>query len=189
MCQYGQDVAMHVERYEEAYSELIPAFDCGEKDFNKLVQEDSKSEKTVTYLFLEEDTDQIIAYVSIACSGIMFDVETDSDNVFLANEATIIPSIEIKYFAVHQDYRHMLFEPDASKDQTLSAYILKYCMQMCTNIAHDVVGAQKIILYAVPKAKRFYERCGFKRFEMCMTRDADPFLQNCVALYYTIPSQ
>lgn len=187
MCRYGCDISIECVRFEEQHGQFIEAFDCGELEFNELVIKDAFDAKTVSYLFLEEETRQLVAYMSIACSGIMYAIETDTDDVLWANEATIIPAIEIKYFAVQKDFRHMRFEPQASRDQTLSAYILKYCMHKITNIAETVIGADKIILYAVSRAKRFYERCGFKRFETEMTRDADPFLRDCIPLFYSIP--
>lgn len=119
--QYGKDVPFRFEFLSEEFFSSIDSFSCGEPEFNQLIRRDAYSKGTATYLFLNNDTNDIIAYFSIASSGIMT-TNTIRDRQY----TSIISAIEIKFFAVNQDYRNLPFEENSDSHTTLSAMIFKF---------------------------------------------------------------
>ena len=47
-------------------------------------------------------------------------------------------------------------------------------------------GANKIILYSVPDAVKFYERSGFKPFENYMLQSNERYLEGCIPMYFDL---
>ena len=47
----------------------------------------------------------------------------------------------------------------------------------------EICGADKVILYAVPKAKNFYEKNGFTVFPPFMLQSESRFLEGCIPMY------
>lgn len=53
-------------------------------------------------------------------------------------------------------------------------------------LSHERIGAEKVVLYAVPTAINFYKRCRFKEFEDSMFGDEGTFLDGCVPMYFDL---
>ena len=51
-------------------------------------------------------------------------------------------------------------------------------------ISHTQIGASKIVLYAVPKAIRFYKRHGFKDFGDTMYGDEGYYVEGCKPMFF-----
>lgn len=136
-----------------------------------------RDQTAVTYLFIDSENDNTVACVTLACSAI-----------FSADEAeqfsTILPSMEILYFAVDERYKHIPYIKGSPL--TLSHYILSYMLNEMRDRSHDVIGASKVVLYSVPTAVRFYKRCDFKEFGDTMYGDKGTFVEGCVPMYYDL---
>ena len=104
----------------------------------------------------------------------------------IVDPRTIIPSIEIKFFAVDNEYRSLKMEKTSTRYDTLSASIFQYCIYIADRIANENVGAKALLLYAVPKAHNFYKRNGFEEFTEEMSRDNAGFVRGCVPMYMSI---
>ena len=183
---FGKNVHMKFCQCDETMSHYIYRFDCGDDDFNELVRKDWESQETVKYLFIDIELNTMIAYLSLACSGIMSVIDSDTERSWYENELSVISAVEIKYFAVNSDYRHLKFKEDSGRYDTLSARIFEYCLKKIECITSTVVGAETMVLYAVPKAKTFYKQNGFKEFESWMTASAIYALKNCISMYRPI---
>jgi len=99
---------------------------------------------------------------------------------------TSIPSIEIDYFAIDEDYRSLLYDKDSTRYNTLSQALFLAMIEYINSISINSVGATHICLYAVPKAVNFYKRCGFEEFSSFMKRDELPFIGGCTPMFYVM---
>lgn len=183
MYQYGKDVPIQFMRLSEENRDRFAVFDCGETVFNTYVHDDALSRDTTSYVFFDVDKQLVVAYASIACSGIMTEV-MDIEAEMFENTKTVISAIEVKYFAVNAEYRSLKFDETSSEKQTLSFFILSFLQQKLIDIAETIIAAKAIVLYAIPKSKTFYERCGFKEFEASMTKNADHFTSTCTPMFF-----
>lgn len=181
----GKDVSVIVTKDLRDGFESLLRFNCGNSNINELVVEDCRSKSTVSYFFIDEEKEQLIAYCSLACSGIMMDVDNES----FREPRTIISALEIKYFAVDKEYRSLRMSEDSDKYDTLSAAIFRYCIKIAYDIANEHAGANELILYSVPPAESFYAHNGLVKFGEGMNKDADCFLKGCIPMRFGFPDR
>lgn len=62
-------------------------------------------------------------------------------------------------------------------------YLFDYMISYMSKISHEVIGAAKIVLYAVPQAVSFYKRHGFKEFGDTMYGDEGYYVEGCKPMY------
>lgn len=181
--EYGMDYSISFHRISVADSDLLKDFHCGNPAIEQFIHEESLfAGKDVTYLFIDTENQSIIGFCSICCSGISC-VEEDTEKKLFT---TIIPAIEIDYFAIDEEYRSLRLDKDSNRYETLSQSLFLFMIHKIEEITHTVVGATHICLYAVPQAVSFYKRCGFCEFSPYMNRDELPFLDGCIPMFYTI---
>ena len=184
MYDYGCDVRLRIEKMALSAKELIDNFNCGNDNINGLVQMDSFDPHTVTYLYIDDSTETLVAYVSIACSGILVDdASLGCDDVSFTSESSIMPAIEIEYFAIDQEYQRLQFEENSDSKLTLSYYIFMDMLECIRDISENVVGARAVVLYAVPDAVHFYQKCGFSTLPDMLSGRTDDFIDGCVPMY------
>lgn len=184
MCnyRYGSEVPLSFDRYGSEDEYLLDGFDCGDPNLNQLIMRDASSNRTVSYLFINPDVEELIAYCSIACTGIVERITLDTKEVI----PKTISSIEIDYFAVDKKYQHLLMQEGSLRGDTLGLSIFGFCINPITKIANKMVGAEIIVLYSVPSAQSFYSRNDFIPFRTNMAPDKDPFLTGCIPIHYVI---
>lgn len=181
--EYGLDYSISFHRISAADSDLLKDFRCGNPAIEQFIREESlSSNQDVTYIFIDTENQNMIGFCSICCSGISCIGKDSGGQVF----TTTIPSIEIDYFAIDEDYRSLRLDKDSNRYETLSQALFLLMIQKIEEISHTVVGATHICLYAVPQAVNFYKRCGFCEFSPYMNRDELPFLDGCVPMFYAI---
>lgn len=66
-------------------------------------------------------------------------------------------------FAIDERYQHLPYSAE-KEDGTFSDYIFRFVISKIYEFTEEICGADKVILYAVPKAKNFYEKNGFTVF-------------------------
>lgn len=150
---YGQDVPLQFTALDAENLHYLAAFDCGDENINGLIQQDALVKRTVGYLFLNVETDEVVAYCSLACTGIVEQI-TDFSSVFYPKTRS---AIEIDYFAVAKRYQSLKMSEEP-ESETLSAMIFHYCIIHAKEIAQSTVGAEMIVLYSVPRACHFSNR-------------------------------
>ena len=181
--EYGMDYDIAFHRISSKDATLLNSFHCGNPAIEQFIREESLfTNEDVTYLFIDKENETIIGFCSICCSGIACLSRDSTGNAF----TTSIPSVEIDYFAIDEEYRSLRLDRDSKRYETLSQALFLIMIQKIEEITHTVVGATHICLYSVPKAVNFYKRCGFKEFSPYMNRDELPFLDGCVPMFYTI---
>ncbi len=179
---YGCDYHITFRQLTKDDADMLNQFDCGNDGINNFIQNESlSSSKDVTYTFIDEDSNNIIAFCAIRCTGISVN-ETDGRETYI----TSYPAVEIDFFAVDDSYRSIPLYEGAEKYDTLSSAMFLFMISKIKQISSTVIGANNICLYAVPQAVTFYERCGFTEFEPYMWRDEAPFTQSCVPMFVKI---
>lgn len=153
---YGNQIAIElpvkVGKENNAY---IQSFNCGNEVMNEYLKYQAEDDaQAVTFILIDQTARAIIGYYSLSCSG--FIVES-------MGHFTIYPAVEIKMFAIDERYQHLPYSAE-KEDGTFSDYIFRFVISKIYEFTEEICGADKVILYAVPKAKNFYEKNGFTVF-------------------------
>lgn len=184
MKRYGKDYKLELMILNKENSTYVDNFYCGNETIDFFFQEEAKSDSsTVTYLFIDIDSNSLVACMSISCSAIF--KEVDAKN---CEFSTILPSMEIKYFAVASNYQHLPYEEGSDKP-TLSDFILDCMITHMIELSNREIGASKIILYSVPEASTFYRRHGFKDFGSKMYGDKGTLVSGCEPMFLDIEEE
>lgn len=100
--------------------------------------------KTTTHLFVDENADRIMGFVSLRASAIIS--KGDGENV------TGIPALEVVVLAVDKDY----------EGQYVGRTLIDYVIYQADELHKQYLGLQYIVLAADKKAVGFYEKMGFE---------------------------
>ena len=172
---YGNQIAIElpvkVGKENNAY---IQSFNCGNEVMNEYLKYQAEDDaQAVTFILIDQTARAIIGYYSLSCSG--FIVES-------MGHFTIYPAVEIKLFAIDEHYQHLPYSVE-KEDGTFSDYIFRFVISKIYEFTEEICGADKVILYAVPKAKNFYEKNGFTVFPPFMLQSESRFLEGCIPMY------
>lgn len=66
-----------------------------------------------------------------------------------------IPSVEIKMFAVDQEYQDTWYESNG-EEKPIAAWIIEFILSEIDNMSREVVGFYAVLLHSVPTAESFY---------------------------------
>lgn len=176
---YGIQYNIDFKILDKATQKYTETFNCGNPSIDAYFREGAINDSSsVTYLFIDTDSDELISCVTLSCSAIFTD--TDIENTF----STILSAMEIKYFAVDEEYQHIPYERNAKL--SLSYYIFVFMLNYMMEMSHNKIGASKVVLYAVPTAVNFYKRCKFKEFGSTMYGDEGYYVSECIPMYYDL---
>lgn len=174
---YGKDIFYNIISFTPKEVQLVQNFNCGNDVINSYLKEEASCDtKATTFIIVNNDNNQVIAYYSLSCSGFV---------VNNGNNFTIYPAVEIKMFAIDEQYQHISYstdKEDGNLSDTLFANVIGYIYDFTDNMC----GADKVILYSVPSAENFYKRNGFKRFESFMLQSTSLFLDGCIPMYLNL---
>lgn len=175
---YGNQIPIRIELLKPENKHYTENFYCDNKVIDRYFRITAPYDETaVTYLFIDIEEDSPIACVTLACSAIF---TTEIADQF----STLQSAMEILYFAVDENYKHIPYIKGSPL--TLSHYILSYMLDQMREYSHTVVGASKVVLYSVPSAVHFYERCDFKEFGDTMYGDKGYFVDECIPMYFDL---
>lgn len=157
-------------------SGLLPTFHCSNDTMDTYFQNKALSDgDAVTYCFLEDDLQTIIALSSLSCNGIII-----KSGELLHS----YPAIEIKMFAVNDCYKHKdcpLYQD--SPGLHWSDYCFDKTISIIYSITDKYCGADRVFLYSVPQAVNFYVRQHMEKFTDLMHGDDRMFLEDCTPMY------
>lgn len=188
----------------------IDRFDCGSSSINDYLKNHAFDDvSTQTYLFVDGEKDLLISAASLSCSAIVsykkypvkkaavFDAankHSNDETVFFCDpdhdaeyiyepRQSLYHAIEIRDFATDTRYQKTIY----LNRQSISHYLFVFlCQRIVIEDILTKIGASKIVLYAVPQAVNFYRRAGLSTFEGFMVADKNPYLTDCVPMYYNI---
>ena len=159
-----------IEALSEGNIDLIRNFFVGEKAFDDIIKEEAINDMIsgdgVTYLIINEVSKrEIVAYYTISSSSIhtidRYDFEDeDVPQDEKREHFSPISAFLIKMFAVNEKYQDTYYN-----DELVASLILKNIIFDLYDMSTSVVGAKRIILCAVEKAKKFYKLNNFKEFD------------------------
>ena len=174
---YGQEIPVRVEVLTRENARLTRYFYCGNQSIDDYFRCDAATDSTaVTYLVIDEDKEKLLAALTISCSAIFLSQKRQF--------STLMSAIEVVYFAVDVSYQGMRYRPEDTG--SLSHYLFSYLIEMMRGISRDHVGAAKLVLYAVPEARNFYERLDFIPFGGDMYGDKGTYVRGCVPMYFDL---
>lgn len=175
---YGEDYSVSLRILTEDNIKYVSDFRCGNFAIDSYFRSKASSDRTsVTYLFIDDDADSLMACVTISCSAIFTDRETDYQF------STLLSAMEVKYLATAEKYQHIPYSSDEDAP-SLSDVMFDYMISQMQEISHTKIGASKIVLYSVPTAVSFYKRHGFKEFGDTMYGDEGDYLEGCKPMYF-----
>ena len=175
--EYGCQIPVRIEVLTEANARLTRNFYCGNPAIDDYFRQDALDDSSaVTYLVVDDESDQLLAALSISCSAIFLSKK--------AQLSTLLSAMEVVYFAVDVTYQGLRYRP--GDNASLSYYLFNYLIEMMRRISREHVGAAKIVLYSVPEAENFYKKIGFKRFVGSMYGDLGTFVRGCVPMYFDL---
>lgn len=175
---YGRDYSVDIQILTEANEQYVSDFHCGNPSIDLYFQMQASTDRTsVTYLFVDDESDSLIGCVTVACSAIF--TKRASDYQY----STLLSAMEIKYLATAEQYQHIPYSSEEDT-QSLSDVIFDYMLLQMEDISHTKIGASKIVLYSVPTAVSFYEKHGFKEFGDAMYGDEGDYLEGCKPMYF-----
>lgn len=182
MGKYGQDIKIGVEILTQDNKKYVKDFTCGNPSIDEYFRKDSfKDNTSVTYLYIDEASDKVVACITIACSAIF--TEDDTEEQF----STILSAMEIKYLATSEEYQHLPYSPEKER-LSLSDVMFDYMIYYMSDLSHEKIGAAKIVLYSVPQAVSFYKRHGFRQFGSTMYGDEGYYVEDCEPMYLDLNS-
>lgn len=159
------------------HQDYLCSFNAGEdyKNFNDFIhnewKEYIKSKDGVTFLVFDEDRTtskkNIVAFYTLCASAIPYTdrwfipiEERDKSGKKYDEQECGIPSIEIKMFAVTEQYQDVFFVVDG-EERPVSAWILHDIICTIESLTTSVIAAKAIFLHAIPTAESFYLQNGF----------------------------
>lgn len=171
-----------VELADTQHQELMERFDCGNGEINGYLAKKAVSDHSArTYLYLNDDTGDVIGFVTLACSGIMVKVDEFRET---------LPAVEIKYFAVANAYQKVVLlgvPGDSDNHYYVSDELFANAVAMINEITKHTIGASHIILYSVPTAVNFYQRNFMEDFNEYMVPNRTSYLEGCVPMFCMLP--
>ena len=180
---YGRNIDFVFQRLEKKYLNKLKKFDCTDNKINKFFQKHAiDDDESVTHLYINKNNNDIIACVSLSCSGIILDID---------NYSYIYPAVEIKMFAVDKKYQGKPFSNGS--DKTLSDVIFNNVLfDVIDSFTENYCGATHVILYSKIKAVHFYQKHNFHSFKEYLVDDKSYSLKRndsytvseCIPLFF-----
>ena len=176
----GSNYSIDLQILNQSNKEYTKNFCCGNSEIDSYFRNRAAKDKTaVTYMYIDTDTNTLIACVTISCSAIF--TESDEEQSF----STILSAMEVKYLAVDENYQHIPYFKDSERP-TLSDQMFDDMIFRMYELSHSHIGASKIVLYSVPQAVNFYRKHGFKAFGESMYGDEGYYVQGCKPMYFDL---
>lgn len=172
----GKEINYKIDKLSSSNVDLVSTFSCGNESIDKYLHVDAFNDsKSVTYLFMEDETNRILGFSSISCSGIVCKYE---------ESLVIHPSISINYFAILKEIQHLPFDDKPSKDRyCISDKMFIDLLKICNKISEEHIGAANITLYSVPSAYSFYKRNLMQDYTKYMTRESHSYIKDCIPMF------
>lgn len=186
MNKYGGEISFSFNLLRvEDYEDLQP-FTCGNEKLDShihtgIIQHgEIVDEDGLYFVFRDIDTGKVIAIVSLAASGIIFEQ---------TNYMHVLPAVKIDVLAVDINYQKIHYDkasednPNPNSHYYFSDEIMGEIIRHCRELAETKALANFIVLYADVKAYRYYERNGFCDFEAFMVKENNQEINENIPMY------
>lgn len=171
---YSKDIHTDTVLFSDEHTKMTQDFTCGNSEIDKKLKIELLHDRNcTTFIVVDVAKSKIIAFYSLACSACV--VSSHRQHYFH-------PAVEVKYFAVDENYQDWQFSEDVA-DGCLSNIIFSDMLRQIHKMSEETFGADTIILYATKNAIKFYEKNYFKKFEASILENNERFLQGCLPMY------
>lgn len=169
-------------KYESSFKKnnyyKIARFNCGNDDINMIFRKNLDKLHTTTYLFMDNETGKIVAFVSFCASSIQM-----KDNRGLMS----LPAVELKLFGVDKEYQHqqLIFNGIELK---YSEWVFQWLIGYIQNIVKPLLNVDYLILHSVPNenTQKFYEKMGMQYLNSNQNVHNSDFSNGCIPMYLEI---
>ena len=174
----GESIPFDIILYSEDYKERVSKFDCGNEAINKYITKQAYDDiNVVNYLVVNQNSKDVIGFISLCCSGLRHRVDKD---LYISE-----PAMEFKYFAIQVEFHKMIFD-ETDEHFYFSDKVICEMIKKCYDISEQIIGSKYILLYSVETAVHFYERNMFKKFNDYMERDNTRYLEDCTPMFMVL---
>lgn len=186
---YGEEISYDYQLIMPGDFSDLQAFSCGNKKLDYFIHNELISngkvnvEESLPFKVIDTSTGKIIGVVSLAASGIIFQVD---------NYIQVLPSIKIDVFAIDKEYQKLHYNQESKESDDpdehfyFSDDVMGTFISHCRNIAEKKAVAHYIVLYADKDAKRFYERNMFEDFSKFMVKEKNMEIEANDPMYMKI---
>lgn len=189
MYRYGENISYDCNLLERSDIEQLKVFDCGNEVVNLYIRNELVRNNEIQnidglhYKFFDLDTQEIIAVVALASSGIIHT---------MTNYTHILPAIKIDILAVDMKYQKLHYNKESEMSNIpdehyyFSDEIMGNIIKFCREISNEKVLADYIVLYADRNALRYYERNCFEDFSKFMVGEQNQEINENIPMYMDI---
>ena len=185
---YGEqiDYAIDLLTYED--KEKLKNFKCGKAPLDRYITQDIFTngvlhcEDGLHYKVFDKDTDEIIGFVSLAASGLFYEVD---------NYSHMLPAVKIDVFAIDKKYQKLHIDEDSEKSDDhfyFSDAVMNDFIGKIIRLSEEQLLVQYIILYADVDAHRFYIRNGYNDFNQFMRPEKNMEIEQNIPMFYRLDS-
>lgn len=163
----------------DAHQDLCFRAGKGYENFDEFIKEEAleytENGDGVTYLVFnirvdddgKEISRELVSYYTLSATSIPYidRIRLDEDEARetgqeFNEEICGIPALEIKIFAVDENYQDVFFQYDG-EELPISAWIIRYIIDTAQILMNTVMGFKALFLHAIPDAEEFYSQNGF----------------------------
>lgn len=150
----------------------------------KVARKDETSNIARTYIVLDSETDEIVAYFSLKAGFVSF----NEIKKFFKISFDTIPSVELSNFAVNGSYIEK--HPEA---KGVGNYIVKTFILPIAKDASAIIGIKLLYIFALPHSKLIahYNEIGFSRLPISVERQVHRRIKprydrKCIFMYMSL---
>ncbi len=165
---------LEIANVSEVDDSLLKRFRCSEDSlatylsyYAKIYHKAGAGHTTVV---IDKESKSIIGYFTLKCFCVKI---TDPE---MSDDPRIIPAVEISRFAI--DKRR--------EKQGLGKMVFGFALRTINELIDFWIGAQMIILFALPHVTWFYEKFGFEQIDKTMAVYECKENEGCICMYSMI---
>ena len=170
-----REVIYSIEKIHKRHN--VEKFKCGLSSLDSYIQQyaiKETEEGIATTKVIIGSKGSIIGYYTISCSAIID---------CTGGKQQYSSAIELKMFAINDKFRGKEYPDEEYEGFKYSEVILWKAIEDIDNIRKESIGAEYIVLYAVPHAVSLYSNNGFCKFTEYMNVNEDDFLEGCIPMF------
>lgn len=114
-----------------------------------------------------EQSREVVAFYTLSATAIPYEdrirlneEEAELTGKKLDSQMCGISALEIKMFAVDENYQDVFYEFEG-EDLPVAAWIIKRIVDYANELINEVLGFKAIFLHSLPNAEEFYASNGF----------------------------
>lgn len=183
MYKYGEEISYNFDLLEAGDYGSLQLFKCGNEQLDNHIRNDViengmiVDEDGLYFKFTDTVTDEIIAIVSIATSGIIHEV---------GSFVKVLSAVKLDVIAMDEQFQKMHYNAELEQENNhyyFSDEILGHIICHCKEMVDKYAMAKYIVVYADKDAYRYYERNNFMDFGKFMKKEHTMEVMKNIPMY------